>query len=57
LLIVEATISLDYETDNFIQIIIRNELKEITIMRMAHHIKTIFDYDKCMVMLNEKFNH
>ena len=50
----EATASVDFETDSFIQATIRNEFKATTVMTIAHRINTIFDYDKVIVMNNAK---
>ena len=45
----EATASIDYGTDAKIQETIR-ELKENTIITIAHRLKTIVDYDRVVVM-------
>lgn len=50
----EATASVDFETDSFIQTTIRNEFKTTTVLTIAHRINTIFDYDKVIVMNNAR---
>lgn len=49
LLMDEATASIDYATDAKIQETIQ-ELKDNTIITIAHRLKTIVDYDKVVVM-------
>ena len=48
----EATASVDFETDNFIQQTIKREFSHVTVLCIAHRINTIFDYDKILVMDN-----
>jgi ATP-binding cassette subfamily C (CFTR/MRP) protein 10 len=50
----EATASIDYETDNYIQEILRTQFQSVTILTIAHRINTILDYDKVIVMNNGK---
>ncbi len=45
----EATASIDYATDAKIQDTLR-ELKESTIITIAHRLQTIIDYDKVLVL-------
>ena len=45
----EATASIDYATDGKIQETLR-ELKESTIITIAHRLQTIIDYDKVLVL-------
>lgn len=55
----EATASIDYATDSKIQDTLR-ELKESTIITIAHRLQTIIDYDKVLVLDHGKvieFDH
>ena len=45
----EATGSLDYKTEDLIQNIIKEKLKETTVINIPHRIKTILNYDKVFV--------
>lgn len=49
LLMDEATASIDYATDSKIQETLR-EVKESTIITIAHRLQTIIDYDKVLVL-------
>ncbi len=49
LLMDEATASIDYATDGKIQDTLR-EVKESTILTIAHRLQTIIDYDKVLVL-------
>ena len=49
LLMDEATASIDYATDSNIQDTLR-EVKESTIITIAHRLQTIIDYDKVLVL-------
>ena len=51
LLMDEATASIDYATDSKIQETLR-ELKNNTIITIAHRLQTIIDYDKVLVLDN-----
>lgn len=46
----EATASVDKETDEHIQRLIRTEFPESTIIAIAHRLRTIVDYDRVIVM-------
>ena len=46
----EATASVDYETDAGIQRVLREELKESTLITIAHRLRTIMDYNRVIVM-------
>ena len=50
ILLDEATSSVDYESDNLIQGIIRNEFHKSTILTIAHRLRSVIDYDKVLVM-------
>jgi ABC-type multidrug transport system fused ATPase/permease subunit len=40
----------DYETDTLIQTSIRTELKDVTLITVAHRLQTIMDADKILVL-------
>lgn len=46
----EATASVDRETDEHIQKLIRSEFADSTIIAIAHRLRTIVDYDRVIVM-------
>jgi ABC-type multidrug transport system fused ATPase/permease subunit len=46
----EATASVDQETDEHIQRILRFEFADSTIIAIAHRLRTIVDYDQVVVM-------
>ncbi|CAO3607783.1 unnamed protein product [Cunninghamella echinulata] len=46
----EATASVDFETDSNIQITIREEFSNSTIITIAHRIRSIIDYDRVLVL-------
>eukprot|EP00249_Psilotum_nudum_P023830 c28999_g1_i2 orf=516-5060(-) len=46
----EATASVDSQTDAVIQTLIRDELREHTVVSIAHRIPTVIDYDRVLVM-------
>ena len=46
----EATANVDLETDDLIQKTIRKEVRECTVMTIAHRLNTIIDYDKVLVL-------
>lgn len=46
----EATSSVDYRTDAFIQKIIAAEFASCTVLSIAHRLKTILNYDKILVL-------
>jgi ABC-type multidrug transport system fused ATPase/permease subunit len=48
----EATASIDLETDNMIQKMLRTQFQGCTILTIAHRISTIVDYDKILSLSN-----
>ena len=43
-------LSVDFETDKKIQVTIREEMVDSTIVCIAHRLRTVMDYDRVMVM-------
>ncbi|XP_074867332.1 ATP-binding cassette sub-family C member 6 isoform X3 [Carettochelys insculpta] len=52
LLLDEATSAVDLETDLQIQLIVRTQFKERTVLTIAHRINTVLDYDRILVLEN-----
>ena len=48
----EATANIDYKTETFLQNSINKELKDCTVITIAHRIKTIINYDRILVLNN-----
>ncbi|KAJ1562096.1 hypothetical protein HK096_002098, partial [Nowakowskiella sp. JEL0078] len=48
----EMTASVDNETDAYIQETIKEELSKVTVLAIAHRIKSIIDFDKIVVLEN-----
>lgn len=46
----EATASIDYETDAFVQQMLRTRFTNTTLITVAHRLNTIMDYDVILVM-------
>ncbi|KAF7539672.1 hypothetical protein G7054_g2005 [Neopestalotiopsis clavispora] len=54
LLLDEATSSLDHQTDDLIQTLIRKEFAEWTVVAVAHRLKTVADFDRIVVIQGGK---
>jgi ATP-binding cassette subfamily C (CFTR/MRP) protein 1 len=50
----EATASVDYETDVYIQEAIKEGFKNSTVLTIAHRINTIMNYDRAIVLKQGK---
>jgi ATP-binding cassette subfamily C (CFTR/MRP) protein 1 len=50
LLMDEATANIDQKTDSVIQNLIKNTLKETTVVTIAHRLITIIQYDKIIIL-------
>ncbi|GAU87187.1 hypothetical protein RvY_00074-4 [Ramazzottius varieornatus] len=50
LILDEATAAIDFETDQFVQEVVRKEFADETVISIAHRIHTIMDCDRVLVM-------
>lgn len=50
----EATSNIDQKTDSIIQRLIKEELKGVTVVTIAHRLITIIQYDKIVLLENGK---
>jgi ABC-type multidrug transport system fused ATPase/permease subunit len=50
LILDEATSSVDYETDSFVQQTIAKDFKNCTVLCIAHRLNTVINYDKMLVL-------
>ena len=46
----EATANIDYKTESILKKNINEDMKESTVITIAHRIKTIINYDKILVL-------
>jgi ABC-type multidrug transport system fused ATPase/permease subunit len=50
----EATAHIDLKTEEKIQKVLNEKLKGVTVITIAHRIKTIINYDRILVLDNGK---
>ena len=54
LLMDEATANIDQKTDSIIQTVIKEKMKDTTVVTIAHRLITIVQYDKILILENGK---